>query len=214
MSAADYTEPHWAASALVVIDMQVDFTGGGALPVPGTDEVVPGVARLAEGFRAARRPIVHIVRLYQPGSADVDPPRRAFVEAGGQAVAPGTPGSAVIAGLATDAGEPLELDAGLLLSGVPQEIGKDEIVLFKPRWSAFFRTGLEDWLRERGVDTVVVAGCNLPNCPRATLFDASERDFRAVLAEDAVSQATPERLADMAAIGVRLLPASAILAAL
>ena len=212
MAAGDHTEPHWASSALIVIDMQADFAAGGALPVPGTDEVTPGVARLAEGFRAAGRPIVHIVRLYRPGSSDVDPPRRAFVEAGGQAVAPGTPGSAVIAGLAGPV--PLELDADLLLGGAPQEIGKDEIVLFKPRWGAFYRTGLEDWLRDRGVDTVVVAGCNLPNCPRATLFEASERDFRAVLAEDAVSQATPERLADMAAIGVNLLPAATILAAL
>jgi nicotinamidase-related amidase len=60
------------------------------------------------------------------------------------------------------------------------------------------------------VDTVVVAGCNLPNCPRATLFEAGERDFRTVLAVDAVSQASPERLADLAGIGVRLLPAATI----
>jgi nicotinamidase-related amidase len=52
------------------------------------------------------------------------------------------------------------------------------------------------------VDTVVVAGCNLPNCPRATLFDASNRDFRTVLVTDAVSQASPERLADVERIGV------------
>jgi nicotinamidase-related amidase len=198
-----YTAPHWATSALVVIDMQVDFTAGGALPVPGTDEVTPRVARLIRAFRAAGRPVVHIVRLYPPGSSDVDPPRRAFVEEGGVAVAPGAAGSAVIAGLAGDG--PLALDAELLLGGAPQELGADEIVLFKPRWGAFYRTGLEPWLRERGVDTVVVAGCNLPNCPRATLFEASERDFRAVLVEDAVSQVSTERLADLAGIGVQLL---------
>lgn len=50
--------------------------------------------------------------------------------------------------------------------------------------------------------TVVVAGCNLPNCPRATLFDASERDFRTVLVTDAVSGVTVERLADLERIGV------------
>ena len=85
-----------------------------------------------------------------------------------------------------------------------QSVGKREVVLFKPRWSGFYRTGLEEWLRREGCDTVVVAGCNLPNCPRATLFDASQRDFRAVLVTDAVSETTEERLADLERIGVHL----------
>jgi nicotinamidase-related amidase len=210
MSAGGYTEPHWATSGLVVIDMQVDFAEGGALPIAGTDAVTPNVRRLARAYRAAGRPVVHIVRLYPPGSSDVDLPRRAFIEAGGLAGAPGTPGSAVIAGIAGPGG-PLALDAGPLLAGEPQELGPDEIVLFKPRWGAFYRTVLEDWLRDRRVDTVVVAGCNLPNCPRATLFEASERDFRTVLAEDAVSQVSAERLADLAGIGVTVLPTGAVL---
>ncbi len=53
-----------------------------------------------------------------------------------------------------------------------------------------------------GVDTIVVAGCNLPNCPRATLFDASSRDLRTVLVTDATSQVSDERLADARSIGV------------
>lgn len=76
--------------------------------------------------------------------------------------------------------------------------------MFKPRWSAFYRTELEQHLRERDVSTVVVAGCNLPNCPRATLFDVSERDYRAVLVEDATSQVTPERVHDLTLIGVNI----------
>ena len=209
MAAGGYTEPHWATSGLVVIDMQVDFAEGGALPIAGTGAVTPNVRRLAGAYRSAGRPIVHIVRLYPPGSSDVDLPRRAFVEGGGVTGAPGTPGSAVIAGIAGPGG-PLPVDADLLLAGKPQELGPDEIVLFKPRWGAFYRTGLEVWLRERMVDTVVVAGCNLPNCPRATLFEASERDFRTVLVEDAVSQVSEERLADMAGIGVNLLSTGAV----
>ena len=59
-------------------------------------------------------------------------------------------------------------------------------------------------LRTARVDTVVVAGCNLPNCPRATLFDASERDYRTVLVADATSQVTAGRLADLELIGTRL----------
>ncbi|MEU4421808.1 isochorismatase family cysteine hydrolase [Actinoplanes sp. NPDC024001] len=208
--AAGYTEPHWSSSALVVIDMQVDFAEGGALPIAGTGAVTPNVRRLADGYRRAGLPIVHIVRLYPPGSSDVDLPRRAFIEAGGVAGAPGTPGSAVIAGIAAP-GEPLPVDADVLLAGKPQVLAENEIVLFKPRWGAFYRTELEGWLRDRQVDTVVVAGCNLPNCPRATLFEASERDFRTVLAEDAVSQVSAERLADLAGIGVVLATTGTVL---
>ena len=99
---------------------------------------------------------------------------------------------------------PVRLDSALLLARQMQSVGKREVVLFKPRWSGFYRTGLEEWLRQEGCDTVVVAGCNLPNCPRATLFDASERDFRAVLVTDAVSATTEERLVDLERIGVHL----------
>lgn len=69
-------------------------------------------------------------------------------------------------------------------------------------WSAFHRTPLDDHLSTLGVDTIVLAGCNFPNCPRATAFDASARDLRIVLAQDAVSQATPDRIAEAICIGV------------
>ncbi|MEU4158579.1 isochorismatase family cysteine hydrolase [Actinoplanes sp. NPDC026670] len=193
---SDHLAPHWGSAALVVIDMQADFT-----TIDGTVEVIPQVSALAAAFRAAGRPIVHIVRLYAPGSADIDLPRRALEN---PPVAPGTAGSEIVAGLPA----PVTLDPALLLSGRPQPVGEDEIVLFKPRWGAFYRTDLESWLRERGVDTVVVAGCNLPNCPRATLFEASERDFRTVIVFDAVSQTSGERLADLASIGVNVLSAA------
>jgi nicotinamidase-related amidase len=38
-----------------------------------------------------------------------------------------------------------------------------------------------------GVNTLVFGGCNFPNCPRTSISEASERDFRLVLAEDAIS---------------------------
>jgi nicotinamidase-related amidase len=157
-------------------------------------------ARLAVAYRAAGLPIAHIVRLYPPGGSDVDLPRREFVEAGGEMAAPGSAGSAIITGIAaenSDEPAPVPVDAELLLSGRPQPLGPAEVVYYKPRWGAFYRTGLESWLHGWAVDTVVVAGCNLPNCPRATLFEASERDFRTVLVDDAVFQVSAERLADL-----------------
>ncbi|MDM7854962.1 cysteine hydrolase family protein [Cellulomonas alba] len=197
----DHTSLHVDRAALVVIDVQTDFVDGSAT-VPGTAEVLPRLAQLIRAFRAAGRPVAHVVRLYVPGSADVDTVRRAAVEGGAQIVAPGTPGAQIPAVLT--GGAAVELDAGLLLAGGLQELGAREVVVGKQRWSAFHRTGLDAWLAAQDVDSVVVAGCNLPNCPRATLFDASERDYRTALVVDATSQTTPERLADLTLIGVNL----------
>jgi nicotinamidase-related amidase len=204
----DYTSPHWDRSALVLIDVQNDFVDGAA-PIPGTAELIPAMAQLLSAFRAAGRPVVHVVRLYVPGGGDVDPVRRAAVEGGARLAAPGTIGADVPSALLTG-----RLDAELLRTGRPQSVGDEEVVLFKPRWSAFHRTTLDEHLRERGVDTVVVAGCNLPNCPRATLFDASERDYRAVVVADATSQATDQRLDDLRLIGVEVASTAQVAAAL
>lgn len=194
----DYVSPEWERSALLVIDVQIEFISG-AMVVPGTAERLPKLARLVSAFRRARQPIVHAVRLYVPGGDDVDLVRRAAIRAGKQIAAPGTAASQIPEGLLP--GE-ARLAPDQLLAGEMQEVGPSEHIMFKPRWSAFYRTSLEQHLRDRNVTTLVVAGCNLPNCPRGTLFDASERDFRAVLVEDATSQVTSERLADLTLIGV------------
>jgi nicotinamidase-related amidase len=38
-----------------------------------------------------------------------------------------------------------------------------------------------------GVNSLVVSGCNFSNCPRITIYEAIERDYRIALAEDAIS---------------------------
>lgn len=202
MSATELLDPHVAPhfdrAALVVVDTQVDFADGGRSPIAGTTAIVPRLATLVEAFRAAGRPIIHIVRLYD--GDDVDLVRRTLVASGAGPVAPGTAGSQILDAL-RPAGAP-DLDPERLLRGEAQPLGPDEVVLWKPRWSAFFRTALDVHLRSRNVDTVVIAGCNFPNCPRATAFDASELDYRTVLAADALSGATPDRLDEMERIGV------------
>lgn len=203
---ADHTAPEIDRSVLVLIDVQNDFVSGAAV-VDGTAERIDVMARLAAMFRAADRPIVHIVRLYVPGGRDVDLPRRAAIEAGAQVAAPNSDGANIPDVLLPRA---VDLDFESLLAGQTQEVGPNEVVMFKPRWSAFYRTDLDRHLHDQGVTTVVVAGCNLPNCPRATLFDASERDYRSVLVTDATSQVTPQRLHDLELIGVHLATSTVI----
>jgi len=204
-----WTEPHWGSSALVVVDVQVDFVEGGAMPVAGTRDVVPALARLVEAYRTAGRPVVHVVRLYE--GDDVDLVRREAIADGAPVVRPGTGGSQLLRALLPDGAD--ELDPSVLLSGRAQELGPREVALWKPRWSAFHRTRLEELLRGWDVDTVVVAGCNFPNCPRATVIDASQRDLRVVVVPDATSQVTDEGLRQVASLGVAAVPADEVVAA-
>ncbi|MFF0575454.1 cysteine hydrolase family protein [Streptosporangium saharense] len=194
--------PNWSTSALLTIDVQRDFLSEAPYGVPGTTEVLPALARLTAAFRTARRPIVHIVRLYRRDGQDADLVRRTLLAGGAAIVTPGSAGSAVAADLLPPGAPPLDPD--LLLAGRPQPLGQHEVALFKPRWGAFYRTELDELLRGWGVDTVVVAGCNFPNCPRATLVEASERDYRVVLAEDAVSGLHDIGRAEVTGIGVGL----------
>ncbi len=61
----------------------------------------------------------------------------------------------------------------------------------KPRFSAFFQTGLEKTLFKKGVTMCAVAGITTNFCVLATILDALCHDFKAVLLEDCTA-AYPE----------------------
>jgi nicotinamidase-related amidase len=60
----------------------------------------------------------------------------------------------------------------------------EDFWLPKPRFSAFFQTGLEKWLREKEVTLCAVGGISTHFCVLTTVMDAICHDFKAVLLED------------------------------
>jgi nicotinamidase-related amidase len=75
----------------------------------------------------------------------------------------------------------------------------EDLWLPKPRFSAFFNTGLEEWLREKGVGLCAVGGITTHFCVLTTVLDAICHDFQAVLLEDcsaAVSKQVHEQTLD------------------
>ncbi|MFI9568090.1 cysteine hydrolase family protein [Streptomyces rishiriensis] len=144
----------------------------------------------------------------EDGGGNADLVRRRLLESGVRIAAPGTPGSELAEELLPE--QAPALDAELLLSGRAQRLGPYDHAVFKPRWGAFYRTCLEELLRELGIATLVFAGCNLPNCPRASIIEASERDFRVALVRDAVSRATDSALSELAGIGVEILDSATL----
>src|SRR5208282_1760206 len=182
----DYVSPDWARAVLITVDTQNDFTLHGAPgEVLGTLDAVPQMQRLVRAFRESEKPIIHVVRIYLPDASNVDNCRRRDFELKKQIAVAGTNGTELVDELKPS--PQIRLDTQLLLSGGLQLIGRNEWIMYKPRWGAFFETLLERHLKELGSNTLVVCGCNFPNCPRSTIYEASERNFRIVLVTDAVS---------------------------
>lgn len=198
------TNPHLAAQydrcALITIDVQNDTLDGGTFEIPGTSVILPQIHRLCQAFRRAGRPIVHVIRIYTPDARDADRCRRTALLAGKPLLLRGSAGRRPADALLPD--PTIRIDDDLLLSGKIQTLGPEEGILFKPRWGAFYRTALESLLNEKNISTLVITGCNFPNCPRATIIEASERDFRIAAVVDAISGITPSDMRWLETIGV------------
>jgi nicotinamidase-related amidase len=197
-----YTDPGYHRSALITIDVQCDTLDGESFEVPGTSAILPRIGRLAATFRSRGASIIHVLRIYKPDGSNVDLCRRDAVQRGASLVVADTSGSQIAPPLLPSA--QLRLDTELLLRGGIQEIGSAEWIIYKPRWGAFFQTPLESHLRSLGISTLVFTGCNYPNCPRTSIYEASERDFRIVAIDDAISGLYDRGRAELENIGVTL----------
>ncbi len=81
-------------------------------------------------------------------------------------------------------------DGATVIDELEKEPG--DIVSEKPRFSAFFKTGLDQTLRTLDCDTVVVAGIATPICVLTTVVDAVACDFKAILLKDCCAAHKPE----------------------
>ena len=78
------------------------------------------------------------------------------------------------------------------------------------RENTVYQTPLEAYLREQQISTLVFSGCNFPNCPRTSIYEASERDFRVVLVEDAMSGTYERGKEELGRIGITIASAEEV----
>ncbi|MFQ5647641.1 MAG: cysteine hydrolase family protein [Candidatus Aenigmatarchaeota archaeon] len=71
------------------------------------------------------------------------------------------------------------------------EVGGDRVVV-KNHVSPFYQTGLEDILKEMGVEEVIVAGILTNLCVRSLISDAYDRDCRITVIKDCCVSFKPE----------------------
>lgn len=71
---------------------------------------------------------------------------------------------------------------------IPESIAprSTELVIYKPKATAFFDTNLNEYLRSKEVDCLVVVGCTTSGCVRATAVDGFNYGFKVFVVEEGV----------------------------
>jgi ureidoacrylate peracid hydrolase len=176
-----------AETALIIVDMQNAYASPGGyvdlagFDVSGAPRAIEKIGQAAEAARAAGMPVIFFQNGWDPD----------YVEAGG----PGSPNWHKSNALKLMRRRP-ELHGKLLAKGgwdyelvaeLPPQPG--DIVVTKPRYSAFFNTNLDSLLRARGIRSLVFTGIATNVCVESTLRDAYHREFFAVMIPDATLQA-------------------------
>lgn len=167
--------------ALLVIDVQNDFCPGGALAVAGGDEIVAGINALMPDFGA-----VILTQDWHPAghssfasSHDAEPMSLIEMPYGPQVLWPdhciqGSQGAAFH--------KDLRVDGDLIIrKGFNPAIDS---------YSAFFEndhttpTGLEGYLRTRGISSLTMVGLALDFCVNYSAVDAAKLGFRVTVRSD------------------------------
>ena len=183
--------------ALIIVDVQNDFTEGGSLAVTGGAAVALAVT---EHVRAHRRDYVAVVGTrdwhIDPGHHFAEQPD--YVDTWPAHCRARTPGASFHPDL---------------------DVADIEAVFDKGDYAAAYSgfegaepggTALHGWLAARGVTAVDVAGIATDHCVRATALDAARAGFTTTvllgLCAGVAPETTDRALAEMAAAGVTLTP--------
>lgn len=164
---------------LVVIDMQRDFVEPGGFgdslgnDVMRLQAIVPTVARLIDGFRRNRLPVIHTQECHKPDLSDCPPAKRLrgnpslrIGDEGpmGRVLISGEPGAAIVPELAPLPGE---------------------AVIEKPGKGSFYGTDFGPTLERLGLTHLAFAGVTTEVCVQTTMREANDRGYTCLLVEDA-----------------------------
>lgn len=158
--------------ALLLVDCQNDFFPGGALPVPGADEIIPVINRYIDIF-SGKGALILASRDWHPGKTDH------FERYGGD-----WPVHCVKNTVGAAFNPDLDIPDDAVVVSKGEDPGSDS-------YSAFFGTGengtdLRELLERHGVREIFVAGLATDYCVKSTVLHALEKGFQVKLLVDAV----------------------------
>ena len=179
-------ELDWAATALLIIDMQRDFMEpGGFGETLGNDvsqlaRAVKPIAAVLDAARETGMLVVHTREGHLPDLSDAPP---AKVERGAPSLRIGDPGPMGRILIRGEAGHDI----------IPELYPLDsEIVIDKPGKGAFYATELGDVLQRYGIENLLVCGVTTEVCVNTTVREANDRGYRCVVLADGCASYFPE----------------------
>jgi len=169
-----------ASTGLMAIDMQRDFLDpqgmcGGEDLAP-LRAIIPTLAAVTEAARRHGLTIIHTREGYAPDLSDVHPMKRERQSIGqdgplGRFLIRGEPGHDFIEEL---------------------KPRPDELIVDKPGFSAFYRTGIEEELRARGLTHLILMGVTTQCCVQSTMRSAVDRGYWCLTLADACAAFEPQ----------------------
>ncbi|MBD2847071.1 cysteine hydrolase [Paenibacillus sp. IB182496] len=175
-----------ARTALVVIDMQNDFCAPGGFgerlgnDVAPARAIIPAISDVLAAARRAGLTIVHTREGHLPDLSDCPPSKLARSRRQGAGIGdPGPMGRVLVRG-----------EPGHAI--VPELAPADgEYIVDKPGKGAFYRTGLEAYLAEQGIASLLLAGVTTHVCVHTTLREANDRGYECAVIADATAAFDP-----------------------
>ena len=144
-------------TALVIVDMQNAFVAGSPIAAPRGTEVARRLNQLAGACRQSAIPVIWTRHVVRPDGSNTG--------LLGELVPP------VAAGIINE-------DAPTAAMHPLMDVRPGDVVVGKPRFGSFHGTDLEEILRSRGVDTLILGGINTNVCVDTTTREAAVREFQ------------------------------------
>ena len=176
-------------TAVIVVDMQNDFGAKGGMfdragiDISGIQSAVVKTAGVLKLARKAGISVIYLKMAFRPDLSDLGAPdsinraRHLAFGAGKAVTAPDGRASRIMIRDTwnTDIVDELKPRAA-------------DIVIYKSRFSGFYKTDLDDRLKTLGARHLIVTGCTTSICVESTVRDAMFRDYHCVLLADCMSE--------------------------
>ena len=192
-------EIDWSRSAVAVIDMQNAFVSpGGMFDLRGFDltqnqRIINPIKKICEVARENGIKIIYVVHLLSPDLQEVGPEStfwyksvktyREDLQWSDKFIIRGTWGAQIV--------DPL----------MPE---KDDIIIEKPRFSAFFASHLDLILKRLNIKYLFFVGCATNICVESSIRDAANLGYFPILVVDATTNNGPSFMQDATVFNVKL----------